>query len=130
MIVKVVEHSIKKMTRVVNLHKEPYGVYIGRGSKWGNPYIIRQDGTREEVIEKYRLWILTQQHLMYSLHALKGKILGCFCKPKACHGDILVELIESIKHQKLTFLSYFEKGYFYVNGERKTYFKTLIRFKH
>ena len=89
------------MTRVVNLYKKPYDVYIGRGSKWGNVYIIGQDGTREEVIEKYRLWLPTQLHLMYALHELKGKILGCFCKPSACHGDILVELIEGIKHQKI-----------------------------
>ncbi len=68
-------------------------VYIGRPSKWGNPYHIGKDGTREEVIEKYRKYILNNKKLMGSLIELKGKVLGCYCKPKACHGDILAELL-------------------------------------
>lgn len=82
-------------TKVVNKYKEKYDVYIGRGSKWGNPFVIGKDGTREEVIEKYRKWIMTKPELLSSLHELKGKVLGCFCKPKLCHGDVLIELINS-----------------------------------
>ena len=48
------------MCKVVNKYKEDYDVYIGRGSKWGNPYRIGEDGTREEVIEKYRLYLWKQ----------------------------------------------------------------------
>lgn len=81
-------------TRVVHCRKEPYDVYIGRGSKWGNPFIIGVDGNREEVIRKYARWILKEKHLMDSLEELRGKILGCWCKPKACHGDVLVRLLE------------------------------------
>lgn len=81
-------------TRVVNKYKESYEVYIGRGSKWGNPFIIGKDGTREEVIEKYRKWIKTQPELLQSLPELKNKTLGCFCSPLPCHGDVLVELAE------------------------------------
>ena len=81
------------MTKVVNKYKESYDVYIGRGSKWGNPFVIDVDGTREEVISKYKDWILQQPQLLADLHELDGKTLGCFCKPKACHGDVLVELI-------------------------------------
>lgn len=75
--------------------KESYNIYIGRPSKWGNPFQIGKDGTREEVIEKFRNWIITQPNLLKDLHEIKGKTLGCWCKPKVCHGDILVELIET-----------------------------------
>ena len=83
------------MTRVVNKYRNSYDVYIGRGSKWGNPFKIGIDGTREDVIEQYRDWIQTQSHLLNSLEELRGKTLGCFCSPQACHGDILVELLNN-----------------------------------
>ena len=79
--------------KVVNLRKEKYDVYIGRGSKWGNKFVIGRGGDRAEVITKYREWILDNKELLNSLHELKGKVLGCFCKPSACHGDVLAELV-------------------------------------
>lgn len=82
------------MSRVVHCKKEPYDVYIGRPSKWGNPFVIGKDGTRQEVVRKYREWILTQPQLLNDLHELKGKTLGCWCSPKLCHGDVLLELLE------------------------------------
>ena len=81
---------------LVNIKHEKYDIYIGRGSKWGNPFIIGKDGTRSEVIKKYNKWIQNQPQLMNSLHELNGKILGCYCKPKACHGDVLIKLIYKI----------------------------------
>lgn len=67
-------------------------VYIGRPSKWGNPFVIGQDGTREEVVEKYRLWLEGQPELQAQARAeLAGKSLVCFCAPKACHGDVLLK---------------------------------------
>lgn len=81
-------------TKVVNLRKEPYDVYIGRGGKWGNPFRIGADGSRDDVIIAYAKWISTQQALLAELPTLKGKVLGCYCKPAACHGDVLVSLIE------------------------------------
>lgn len=81
-------------TKVVHIGKsEPYDVYIGRPSKWGNPFIIGKDGTREEVIRKYADWFVTT-NLVSCLDELRGKRLGCYCKPLACHGDFLVYLIE------------------------------------
>jgi hypothetical protein len=77
------------MRRVVHCKKEPFDVYIGRPSKWGNPFEIGRDGTREEVVRKYRLWILEQSDLLGDLHELRGKVLGCWCAPKFCHGDVL-----------------------------------------
>jgi hypothetical protein len=82
------------MTRVVHCKKEPYDVYIGRPSKWGNPFKEGKDGTREEVIDKYERYIHGRPDLLFDLKELKGKVLGCWCKPKACHGDVLVRLIE------------------------------------
>lgn len=90
------------ITRVVHCKKEKYDVNIGRPSKWGNPFTHITNkhtmaqtivGSRQEAIEKYREWILQQPELINSLHELKGKTLGCWCKPAACHGDILIELI-------------------------------------
>ena len=84
------------MTRVVHCKREPYDVYIGRGrgSVWGNPYVIGKDGDRETVIRKYREYLHSSPSLMAKLPELKGKTLGCWCAPKACHGDVLVELLE------------------------------------
>ena len=81
-------------TRVVNRYKEPYDVYIGRGTIWGNKFRIGIDGTREEVIQKYKRWLLRQPELLDQIHTLRGFRLGCSCKPKPCHGDILVDIIE------------------------------------
>lgn len=83
------------MTKVVHCKKSEYDVYIGRPSKWGNPFIIGRDGTRQDVVDKYREWITNGDGkcLLKQLSELKDKTLGCFCKPEACHGDVLVELI-------------------------------------
>ena len=82
------------MSLVVNKRTtEPYDVYIGRPSQWGNPFVIGLDGTREEVIEKYRIWLMSQPELIEKAkEELKGKRLACWCAPLACHGDILSEI--------------------------------------
>lgn len=85
--------------KVVHCKKDAYHVYIGRPSKWGNPFVVGKDGTREEVVEKYREWILKQPELLNSLNELKGKVLGCWCAPRACHGDVLVELANKTEEQ-------------------------------
>lgn len=86
------------MKPMVIHHKRDY-VYIGRPSKWGNPF-SHLDGTlakfrvatREASIDAYREWIRTQPHLMAALPELRGKVLGCWCSPLPCHGDVLMEL--------------------------------------
>lgn len=94
-------------TKVVHCKKEKYNVYIGRPSKWGNPFTHKPSTiapfikeSREKSIEAFREWITTGEgkHLLNDLDELKGKILGCWCKPEKCHGDILLELID--KHCK------------------------------
>lgn len=67
-------------------------VFIGKSSKWGNPYQVGWDGNHKEIIEKYREWIQTQPHLLADLPSLRGKVLGCYCAPRPCHGNVLVEL--------------------------------------
>ena len=84
-------------TKVVHCKSEHYDVYIGRPSKWGNPFSIGKDGTRKEVILKYIEYIFNNKQLMKDLPELKGKILGCWCKPNACHGDILAKLADRIQ---------------------------------
>ena len=84
-------------TKVVHCKHERYDVYIGRPSKWGNPFSIGKDGTRKEVILKYIEYIFNNKQLMKDLPELKGKILGCWCKPNACHGDILAKLADRIQ---------------------------------
>jgi len=78
--------------RVVNLKDEPYDVYIGRGSKWGNPFPM-VNNNRDEVCDRYANWFFGQPHLVSSLHELVGKRIGCYCKPKRCHGDFLVRQV-------------------------------------
>ena len=89
--------------RAVNLKKEGFDIYCGRGSKWGNPYshsiyskatyIVK---TRVEAIKKYRDWILGQPELLAALGELRGKRLGCYCKPMSCHCDILAEMVNKL----------------------------------
>lgn len=85
-------YSSSSRRLVVHCEKDRFNIYIGRPSKWGNPFIIGRDGTRKEVIDKYRIWILDQPELIKALPELKGKILGCWCKPNSCHGDVLSDL--------------------------------------
>jgi hypothetical protein len=93
--------SSKQFTQVVHFKKSDYDVYIGRPSKWGNPFSHKEDTiaefrveNRQTAIQQYEKWVLTQSHLMRSLIELRGKTLGCWCSPKPCHGHVLAKLIE------------------------------------
>ena len=89
-------------TTVVHCRREPSDVYIGRPSKWGNPFSDRLGtlaehvvASREEAISRYELWIRTQPELIAAAKVeLRGKVLGCWCKPKACHGDVLARIAD------------------------------------
>ncbi len=109
-------------TSVVNQATDTYEIYIGRRSNprvhmltegvrpgeegWlGNPHPIgmcdlcSKEHTRKECIEAFRAdfhrKIRTDPSFRRSLPALKGKSLGCYCKPLACHGDVIRAFIES-----------------------------------
>lgn len=69
------------------------GVYVGRPTKWGNPFRIGVDGTREEVVRRYREWLNTQPSLLEAARReLRGKDLVCWCAPLPCHADVLLEV--------------------------------------
>jgi len=91
------------MTTLVNIkHKNAYDVYIGRASIFGNPFLIGRDGTRKQVVEKYREYFynkLKDPIFAGKVSLLKGKILGCFCAPLSCHGDVIIEYLEGIKNE-------------------------------
>jgi hypothetical protein len=68
-------------------------VYVGRPTRWGNPFTLYNDGTRDEVIAKYRDWLTAQPELMEAVVTeLRGKDLVCWCAPRACHADVLLEV--------------------------------------
>lgn len=79
---------------VVHCKLDAYDTYIGRGSKWGNPFRIGVHGTREQVIDRYEQWLLDQPELLAELGELYGLRLGCWCAPRRCHGEVLVWLAE------------------------------------
>ena len=72
-------------------------------SIWHNPYKINDNLTRDQVIDKYELYIRdkleSDSNLVKELLKLEGKNLGCWCKPSKCHGDIIIKLIEEYKNK-------------------------------
>jgi len=96
-----------KITRVINIKVDKeYAIiksnegyeYIGRGGYWGNPYSMFEDGDREEVIRKFSYdfeFDKFPNKNKKEVYKLAGKRLGCFCKPQACHGDVLAEFLNS-----------------------------------
>lgn len=66
-------------------------VYVGRPSKWGNPFVVGKHGNRIEVIKFYRQW-LTPEMKEAARQELKGKDLVCWCAPLPCHADVLIEI--------------------------------------
>lgn len=79
----------------------PDAVFIGRPSKWGNPFAIGRDGDRATVIAKHEAWLRGQRHLLQSLDELRGKHLICFCAPAACHGDLLLRLANAERDERI-----------------------------
>lgn len=73
--------------------KVPGAVYCGRPGPWGNPFVIGKHGDREEVIRRYREWLLSQPEMMEKARReLKGLDLICWCAPLECHCDVLAEV--------------------------------------
>ena len=88
------------MSWVVHCKKQPFDVYIGRPSPYGNPFSHKlgtqaevKVNTLEEAIACFEGWVMQQPELIAKIKLeLKGKILGCWCAPKQCHGDILAKI--------------------------------------
>lgn len=90
-------------------NKKKDHLYIGRNmsfyvpgteeSKWKNPFSAKKYG-RNKCIELYEDYIKNSK-LYNQIEELNGKVLGCWCKPEACHGDVLIELLkEKLKSNK------------------------------
>eukprot|EP00386_Alphamonas_edax_P008591 GDKI01028054.1.p1 GENE.GDKI01028054.1~~GDKI01028054.1.p1 ORF type:complete len:207 (-),score=43.12 GDKI01028054.1:279-899(-) len=86
--------------------ESPNTVYIGRnmsyyvpgatGSIWQNPFPVKKHGL-EECLRLFEQYIRDKPELLAQIHTLEGKELGCWCKPDACHGDVLVKLLQEHK---------------------------------
>lgn len=77
------------MPRVLNKYHNPalpYGIYCGRGSPYGNPFVMGRDGTRDEVCDRFECEILPK----LDVSALRGRDLVCYCAPKRCHCDAIL----------------------------------------
>ena len=88
------------MCKVLNTHQAGIpanAVYIGRGSKWGNPFRIGPDGDRAAVIAKYERWLAQQPHRCRARDDGRGRDLVCFCAPRPCHGDLLLRLANATR---------------------------------
>lgn len=99
---------VKKITKqtpqttVVNIFKDSFDVYVGRTglgftSEFGNPYRIGRDGSRAEVITKFKKYFLNKitldKEFRQRVQELKSKKLGCFCTPRACHADVIADYL-------------------------------------
>ncbi|MGY2209641.1 DUF4326 domain-containing protein [Pseudomonas pergaminensis] len=90
-----------KITKVSNKDLgDSYDVYIGRGTLWGNPYQMGKEGTRDEVIAKFAYdfekgFLKHPENFQENINKLRGKTLGCHCKPAPCHGDVIAKYLNS-----------------------------------
>ena len=94
-------------TNVVNLKNEKYDVYIGRAGRgqdgyFGNPFMLSAGQSRGSSLDKYRAYFydrLKKDHEFRNrINGLRGKTLGCFCKPYPCHGDVIAEYLNSLNN--------------------------------
>ncbi len=99
-------------TKVVNRCFNSYEAYIGRGTPAGNPYVIGRDGTREEVVLKFQRYfnkmINENESFKRYIMGLKGKTIGCSCRPKEgfqekllCHGQIIAGYLDNIPPEEV-----------------------------
>lgn len=101
------------MPKVLNKRNDPISkgaVYVGRPSKWGNPFKVNDPllphglskvGKYQLVVDEYRKYLLSSRELMKALPELKGKDLVCWCSPLPCHADVLLELANKGEGRKM-----------------------------
>lgn len=107
--------ALTEKTRLINIRHTSrfpnFTIYIGRkcnlggwalkASKWANPFPISHTCSREESLKKFEEYILSHPTLLNELDELEGHILGCWCKPLPCHGDILLSLLKKKKAEQI-----------------------------
>jgi hypothetical protein len=97
-----------KSSKVVHCRVSAYDVLIDRTTKWGNPFSHQKESkadvvveTRKEAIEAYEEWLTKQINKgELDITELEGKVLGCWCKPLTCHGDIIIKKLQEIENEK------------------------------
>ena len=97
-------------TVVVNINKEPFDVYIGRAGPgedgyFGNPFRMGNRTSRKDAVQKFQTYFTTRiakdSEFKSQVLALKGKRLGCYCKPKACHGDVIAGWLNKMEQKEV-----------------------------
>ena len=82
--------------RVVNIHKSPYDIYCGRGSIYGNPFVMTSKNDRELVVMRYTDYLMRNEDLISAiLKITPEQTLGCFCAPKLCHCDVISWVLDN-----------------------------------
>jgi hypothetical protein len=85
----------------VKKYKGKDGIYVGRPTIFGNPFVIGKDGTRAEVMEKYREYVLSRPDILKLIPMLKNRVILCHCRPAfQCHGDVLAELADREENEE------------------------------
>jgi hypothetical protein len=112
-VVALLQRLVRRVTKVVHWRRTAFDVFIGRTDEkmhFGNPFTMKEGsrgsvmvGSRAEAIENFELWLSgasfqdvepeRREWILENLDQLRGKRLGCWCKPKACHGDVYVSMI-------------------------------------
>lgn len=90
------------MAKVLNkrTHGVPAGAfYGGRGSIWGNKFVMGRDGDRDEVCDKFQAWFRDQHHLLRRLPEIRGMDGVCFCAPQRCHLNLVVRLANAPREE-------------------------------
>ena len=72
-------------------------VRIDRQTKWGNPFLVPDDGDRATVVTNYADYYLSHKPSLADRTELAGKALGCWCAPLPCHGDVLAESVGRVQ---------------------------------
>ena len=97
-------------TVVVNIYKEQFDVYIGRAGReqdgyFGNPFRIGNGVSREDAVQRSQRYFIDRiekdSEFKRRVLAVKGKRLGCFCKPKACHGDVIADWLNKMEQKEV-----------------------------
>jgi Domain of unknown function (DUF4326) len=78
--------------REVGKRPRPDRVYVGRPSKWGNPFVIGRDGSRGEVMRNTAHGLCSSERLCPRRTNCAARISCAGVRPERCHADVLIEL--------------------------------------
>ena len=79
--------------KTANAKEAASAIYVGRPTKWGNPYTLGEHRTREQAIAYYEQYVLRRPKFVDEIRTeLRGKDLLCFCSPLPCHADVLLRI--------------------------------------